>query len=579
MKRWALSSKSIPIALTICATGLAFGQSVLTERVSISSTGAQANDDCAPPAISADGRFVVFRSFASTLVQGDGNGMSDVFLRDRATGTTSLMSVASNGQQGNQGCDYGTAISADGRYVAFASYASNLVVGDTNSTEDIFVHDRVTGATTRESVDSNGIQGNGDSRYPSISADGRFIAFASTSSNLVLGDHNLCWDVFVRDRVAKQTIRVSVGPNGVEGDSNSFGPVMSPDGKLVGFTSLAKNFAPSDSNNSRDAFVYDLATGVTQCISVDPTGQVGDGDSVITALSVDGRLAVFHGGSTNLVPGDTNFARDVFVRDLVAGTTTRVSVDSNGVQGNSSSTNGVISSDARYVAFSSQATNFVPGDTNNWLDVFVRDMWAGVTERVSVSSSGTQGDIWSDTPVFAEGGRLIAFMSACTNLVQGDTNGFNDVFVRDQGCTFANYVYCTAKVNSVGCTPTIGSTGTPSASAGSGFFVSATRVINNKSGLFFYGLAGQNAAPFQGGTLCVKLPLERTALQVSGGNAPPNDCSGSYSIDFNQYIASGVDPLLVAGTAVDGQYWARDPGFSAPNNTSLTDAIHFVICE
>ncbi|MBI5433943.1 MAG: VCBS repeat-containing protein [Planctomycetes bacterium] len=145
------------------------------------------------------------------------------------------------------------------------------------------------------------------------------------------------------------------------------------------------------------------------------------------------------------------------------------------------------------------------------------------------------------------------------------------------GCT-PPVVYCTAKVNSIGCTPTIGWSGTPSASAGAGFFVTASNVLNNKSGLFFYSFNGQQAIAFQGGTLCFKLPIKRTSLQGSGGNPPPNDCSGTYSIDFNAYIASGVDPALVAGAAFDGQYWARDPGFSPPNNTSLTDALHVVLC-
>jgi hypothetical protein len=145
------------------------------------------------------------------------------------------------------------------------------------------------------------------------------------------------------------------------------------------------------------------------------------------------------------------------------------------------------------------------------------------------------------------------------------------------GCP-AVTTYCTAKVNSVGCTGAIGSTGTPSASAGSGFVVTATNVLNNKSGLFFYGINGQIGAPFQGGFLCVKNPIKRTAVQSSNGNPPPNDCSGGYSIDFNAYIAGGTDPNLISGQVVDGQYWARDPGFAPPNNTNLTGGIHFTIC-
>ncbi|MBI5434027.1 MAG: VCBS repeat-containing protein [Planctomycetes bacterium] len=138
--------------------------------------------------------------------------------------------------------------------------------------------------------------------------------------------------------------------------------------------------------------------------------------------------------------------------------------------------------------------------------------------------------------------------------------------------------YCTAKTNSLGCTPTLAATGAPSASSPSGFRIVATDVLAKKTGLFFYGTSGQVAAAFQGGTLCVKGPITRTALQNSGGNLAPTDCSGSYEFDFNTHVASGVDPSLVAGTHVDGQFWSRDPGFSAPNNTGLTRAIDFTLC-
>jgi hypothetical protein len=151
-------------------------------------------------------------------------------------------------------------------------------------------------------------------------------------------------------------------------------------------------------------------------------------------------------------------------------------------------------------------------------------------------------------------------------------------YVSNAGGCPAVTTYCTAKVNSAGCTGVIGSSGTPSASAGSGFLITATNMLNNKSGLFFYGLNGQIGAPFQGGFLCVKNPIKRTSVQSSNGNPPPNDCSGSYSIDFNAYIAGGLDPNLISGAVVDGQYWARDPGFAPPNNTNLTAGVHFTIC-
>lgn len=155
----------------------------------------------------------------------------------------------------------------------------------------------------------------------------------------------------------------------------------------------------------------------------------------------------------------------------------------------------------------------------------------------------------------------------------GSINGFQLV----QVSTSPASIYCTAKVNSIGCTPAIGFSGTPSATAGSGFLITATNQINNKNGLLFYSTQGANGIPFQGGTLCVKAPIKRTAVQNSGGNAPPNDCSGTYSLDFNTYIASGVNPNLISGQQVNAQYWSRDPGFAPPNNTGLSDAVEFVI--
>ena len=558
MKLSSFSSGVLPIALAISVTGLASAQSGLTARVSLNSSGAQANDDSSPPAISADGRYIVFRSFASTLVQGDTNGMSDVFLRDRATGETSLMSVDSNGQLGDQGCDGGTAITPDGRYVVFASFASNMVPGDTNTDLDVFVHDRVTGVTTRESVDANGNQGNGDSRYPSISADGRYVAFASTASNLVPGDSNFVWDVFVHDRLTGQTVRVSVDSNGQQSNGSSYGPVISFDGRLVGFTSLATNLVPGDTNNSRDAFVHDMVTGATTMISVDSNGQPGNGDSVFTSFSGDARLAVFHGGASNLVPGDTNFAWDVFVRDLVAGSTTRVSVDSGGAQANSSSTNGVISSDGRYVAFSSQATNLVAGDTNNWLDVFVKDRSTGVVERVSVSANGTQGDMWSDAPVIAAGGRLIAFTSASTNLVSGDTNGFIDVFVRDRNPSGFTSVCDPGLAGVIACpcsnAPSGSGRGCDNSSATGGASITAAGIAYLSSDSLVFTTSGEKPSA--------------TSILLQGTTSPPAGAVYGQGVR----CVGGTTKRLFTKTAVAGSITAPDFGAGDPTVSARSAA-------
>jgi Tol biopolymer transport system component len=231
-----------------------------TTCVSVASNGAQGNRQSTAPSISADGRYVAFASLASNLVSGDTNNEPDIFVHDRETGQTNRVSVASDGTQGNGG-SYMPSISADGRYAAFKSSASNLVPGDTNGYEDIFVHDRETAQTERVSVASDGTQGNHWSSYLVISADGRYVAFASLASNLVSGDTNNELDIFVHDRETSQTKRVSVASDGAQADGGSwYNPSISADGRYVAFGSVASNLVPGDTNGMQDVFVHDRGT-------------------------------------------------------------------------------------------------------------------------------------------------------------------------------------------------------------------------------------------------------------------------------------------------------------------------------
>ena len=267
---------------------------------------------------------------ATNLVPGDTNGLSDVFVRDLRTHRTIRVSVTSRGRQAlckAGGCESTEpALNANGRYVAFESSATNLVAGDTNRLADVFVHDLRSGRTERVSVSSAGRQAGGDrtnngSNAPAISADGRYVAFHSYASNLVRGDTNRVPDIFIRDRKGRKTARVSVSGGGRQADQESLGSsAISADGRYVAFTSLA----------------------------------------------------------TNLVAGDVNGITDVFVRDLRSGTTKLVSLGAAGNQGDDASAAGgvVFSADDRYLAFSSWAGNLVPGDTNDKPDAFVRDLTA-----------------------------------------------------------------------------------------------------------------------------------------------------------------------------------------------------------
>lgn len=401
-------------------------------RASTTGTGAQGNSDSVELSLSADGRFVAFRSVASNLVPGDTNGAGDVFVKDLATGVITRVNTAANGTQGNDS-NYFTgspAISADGRFVAFQSGATNLVPGDTNGHADIFVKDLTTGAIIRASTAADGTQARGDGGWvPALSADGRFVAFYSWASNLTAGDTNGASDIFVKDLTTGAIARASTAADGTQGnnDSRFFSP-LSADGRFVAFESLASNLVPGDTNGTWDIFVKDLATGAITLASTAADGTPANAHSIDPTLSADGRIVAFRSPASNLVPGDTNGTDDVFVKDLTTGAVTLASTAADGAQGNYSY-NPSLSADGRFVAFQSYASGLVPGDTNGSYDVFVKDLATGAIERISTDALGAQGNGASWNPVFSPSGTKVAFSSLASNLVPGDTNGAEDIFV------------------------------------------------------------------------------------------------------------------------------------------------------
>src|SRR6266581_3440694 len=408
----------------------------LTELVSVRSNGTQGDGisgRASAPAVSATGGVVAFDSVATNLVGGDTNGALDVFVRDRASGRTERVSVSSKGKQGDSG-SAGPMLSGDGRFVTFSSGAANLVSGDTNGRSDIFVHDRMTGETTRVSVAADGAQGDNNSiGTAAISADGRFVAFTSDASNLVPqsapGRH-----IYVKDRSTGAIERVSVDSHGNPAVGFvAASPTISGDGRFVAFASSASNLVKKDTNGTTDVFVHDLVTGRTVRASVDSAGAESNDVSFRPDLNGDGRFVVFDSAASNLVPGDTNGVPDVFVHDLLSGATERVSVDSAGGEANGQSVGPGIRGGGRLVAFDSIATNLVAGDTNTCgpfytdiagecPDVFVHDRLTGETVRVSVDSGGAQANDASTDPDISADGSTIGFFSAASNLVVGDTN-------------------------------------------------------------------------------------------------------------------------------------------------------------
>jgi len=404
-----------------------------TGLVSVNSAEMQGNDLSYPGAISADGRYIAFSSYADNLVSGDTNGVYDVFVRDSLTGKTRRVSVSSAKTQGNNYSE-SAAISANGRYVLFGSLADNLVEGDTNGVFDAFVRDIATGKTARVSVNSAGVQGNNESIPSAISADGRYVVFSSIADNLVDKDTNGSSDVFIHDRLKGTTKRLSVSSAGKEGNNDSESVAISADGRYVAFSSWADNLVAHDNNGVIDAFVHDCLSGKITRVSVSSKGREGNYLSFANAISADGRYVAFRSTADNLVTGDTNGYQDIFVRDRLTGQTTRASVSSTDAEGNDEVNDiAAISANGRYIAFTSWADNLVDGDTNGWPDAFIRDRFTGKTSLVSVDKSGGSVDDISQPAIgISADARYVMFGSWADDLVAEDTNGWGDVFVRDR---------------------------------------------------------------------------------------------------------------------------------------------------
>ena len=403
--------------------------------MSVDSSGTEANGHSYTSAITPDGRFVVFDSFATNLVINDTNGRRDVFVHDRVTGSTERVNLNSHGGQASDDCYSASiqSISEDGRFVAFWSWVGNLVLGDSNNMPDVFVHDRVTGTTELISVDQFGGPGDGYSANPSLSADARFVAFASSSSDLVSGDTNGTYDIFVRDRLNGTTELVSVDSSNTQGNGVSASPAISADGNIVAFASEATNLVSGDTNAQADIFVHDRSTGITERVSLDSAGNEGNGYSNYPSITSNGQIITFDSYATNLDSRDNNGRRDVFVHDRMSGITECVNLNPSDFSGNGESrASGGLSSDGRFVSFMSFASDLIANDTNGFEDVFVRDRATGVTERVSVDSSGNEGNWAANGGAISANGESVAFWSGSTNLVANDTNNCVDSFVRDR---------------------------------------------------------------------------------------------------------------------------------------------------
>jgi Tol biopolymer transport system component len=382
---------------------------VARARVSVSSAGAEANDFNGHAAVSGNGRFVGFLSKAFNLVPGDTNQKEDVFVHDRVTGATERVSLTPAGGQFPD-LSGKPSLSDDGSLVAF--------MGRLADDDDVWVRDRISG-TTQPISPATPL--NGRCFDPMLSGDGRWVAFVNNNGE--------SQQVYVYDRVLLSLELVSKATNGEPGNEPSYAPSISRNGRWVAFAANASNLVPNDSNEKIDVFLHDRQTGATTRVSLSAGGNEGNDDSIDAAIAADGRWIAFSSKAENLVPGDDNGKSDVFVVDTQTGAIQRVSVNPQGGEVDKESWLPRLSADGSYVVFSSLSDDLVSGDSNGKEDVFRRDLVTGVTIRVSLGLGSTNPNEFSTAPALANDAPVVAYTSKASNLVPSDDNDKEDVFV------------------------------------------------------------------------------------------------------------------------------------------------------
>lgn len=566
-----VARRTIVLASASLAAVSAFAQNAIT-RVVVDRNGVEGNWNSPDAAITPDGRFVGFSSFASNLVPDDhndwANAGADVFVRDMATGAIVRVSLSSSGAEGND-CSYLGSLSADGRFVAFVSFASNLVLDDRNGCADVFVHDRDpdangvfdegNGVTTRVSVATGGTECDADCYAALLSSDGAFVLFGSTADNLVANDTNGTNDIFRHDLATGVTTRVSLGPGDVEPDGSCSGHRLSDDGTVMAFISEATNLVPGDTNGQCDLFLRDLTTGAIERISVDSAGGQGDGPSTgVAGITSDRSLVAFSSYATNLVAADTNGKSDLFVHDRRSGVTTRVSLGQGGVEPDANSW-GALSADGSKVLLNTDADNMVAGDGNAYFDVFLRDLATGDVSLVGTTRAGGFPNYDSFVSGATADFRRILFVSLATDIVSYDTNGASEilqgeeVFLRD--LTLAAGAASTESYAS----GLAGANGIPSLSSSSPPVLGASIQVDlgNSSGASTFGVLLGGVAPagiaLRGGTLVVApggwiVPLAIGPTGAALDAVVTNDAAARGVSIFTQLVE--LDPAAPRGMSM-----------------------------
>lgn len=558
----------IALLALLCGTTSAQGQSPATGLVSTNSVGnSGGNVGAYAPSVSADGRFVAFVSASRDLVPNDTNEREDVFVRDRQTGLTKMVSINVSGTGGGDQHSSNPTITPDGRFVVFNSSSSNLVANDPTTLlySAIFVRDLQLGVTklvTRNLTGDRRANGSSGSLHEAqaISADGRFIAFTSSSTDLVANDTNNRQDIFVRDMQTNTTTLISTGRAGsADVNEDAAHPVMTPDGRFVAYRSAAA------------IYVRDLQAGITKMVSVNRFG-TGNGNRPSDegvhsslAISADGRYVAFVSSASDLVEGDSGPFQDVFIRDTQSNTTSLVSVDSAGVSpGNAPSGGLTMTPDGHFIAFTSGASNLVSAvDSNNQQDVFLRNLTTNTTTLMSINRLGSAGGSYNaalsgdfGAPAISDDGRYVSFTSNANDLTEisdGNNTGIlaSDVFVRDTQAGITRLV----SINNTGTASGNGSSGGPIMTPDGRYIVygsgASDLVAHDSNGypdLFsFINIPQSGQIQFLTAVTSANENSAVATITVTLLNGSSNPVSVDYST-LNSTAVAGVDYIAKAGT-------------------------------
>lgn len=546
----------------------------INQLVSVDSNGNQGNNSSfgnpTNSVVSSNGRYVVFVSQANNLVTGDTNGVGDIFLRDRTSNTTTRVSVSSSGDQADGGSS-NPSISSDGRYIVFLSFANNLVPGVADGLWHVYIHDMQTGNTSIVDASSSGTASNTGSAFPSISSNGRFVVFDSSASNLVLGIGNGHLQVFMKDMVTGAIRDLSVSSNGIAGNNESEAPTISCDGNSVAFDSNATNLTSNNSGKG-DIYIDDVNGGGNQITDITPTGDQGSGGPKI---SCDGSKVAYTTYADNLAPNLPPYSSGVLNLNVLeynrsSGINSVVSSNSNGVPAvGQNSAIPSLSNDGRYVAFNSYATTALDStrsyfNAGNSLNTFIKDMVTGTTQVISINLAGQGAGGTLNSPSISSDGTFVEFDSQAEDssthpqngVVANDTNGHPDVFIAETG--FINTP--SAPTNLSASSPTqqpslswddvsdatsynIYRNGTEIDSSTTNSYIDS----NAPEGADSYYVTAVNSSGESGPSNTVNAVVDRTAPNVTGTPTTSPNTNGWYNQDVTINWSS-TDPDPSSGT-------------------------------